>query len=90
VHERSRFGHRATLLHDLAANGVETYHQRVPLNAARLAALLIERDADAHAVADMHGAPRKTRGMHLNSSHPAAAGVTPALLAVLDGVVAAA
>jgi hypothetical protein len=84
VRRRSHYGHRATLLHYLAANGVETYRQRVPLGASELAALMIERGADPLATATMYGGGRTTRAMLISSSHPAQAGVTGAVLAVLD------
>jgi hypothetical protein len=84
VARRSHYGHRATLLHYLAANGVETYRQRVPGNAPELASLLIARGADPAATAAMYGAPRTARGMLISSSHPTTAGLASELLAVLD------
>jgi hypothetical protein len=84
VGRRSHYGHGATLLHYLAANGVEIYRQRVPLNAAEIASLLIARGADPLAEADFYGKKQKTRGLLLSSSHPADAGVTPDVLRVLD------
>jgi hypothetical protein len=82
---RSHYGHRATLLHYIAANGVETYRQRVPRNAAKIARVLLERGADPLATASMYGGNRTTKGMLISSSHPAEAGVTQEVLAVLDG-----
>jgi hypothetical protein len=86
VRRRSHHGHRATLLHYLAANGVETYRQRVPRNAANIAALLLARGADRLAEADMYGGRRTTRAMLISSSHPAHAGVTADILELLDSV----
>jgi hypothetical protein len=80
---RSHWGHRATLLHYLAANGVEIYRQRVPRNAADLARLLLDNGADANAKANMYGGERGTLGMLLSSAHPAHAGVTAELADVL-------
>jgi len=80
---RSRFGHRATLLHYLAANGVEIHRQRVPTNAADLARLLLDHGADPGSEAHMYGAPRTTLGMLLSSSHPADAGLTEEIAGVL-------
>jgi hypothetical protein len=85
VVRRSHYGHRATLLHYLAANGVETYRQRVPRNASKIARLLLQRGADPLATANMYGDNRTTKGMLISSSHPAEAGVTHEVLAVLDG-----
>jgi hypothetical protein len=84
VRRRSHYGHRATLLHYVAANGVETYRQRVPRNAAKITALLLARGADRFAKADMYGDSRTTRSMLLSSSHPAHAGVTADILELLD------
>jgi hypothetical protein len=85
VVRRSHYGHRATLLHYLAANGVETYRQRVPRNASKIALLLLQRGADPLATANMYGGNRTTKGMLISSSHPVEAGVTADVLAVLDG-----
>jgi hypothetical protein len=84
VERRSHYGHRATLLHYLAANGVETYRQRVPRCAPALAALLIERGADPCATAAAYGAALTTRALLISSSHPTAAGIAGELLSVLD------
>jgi hypothetical protein len=81
---RSHYGHRATLLHYLAANGVETYRQRVPRNASNIALLLLQRGADPLATANMYGANQTTRDLLISSSHPFGAGVTDEVLAVLD------
>jgi len=82
---RSHYGHGATLLHYLAANGVETYRQRVPRNAATLASLLLRGGANPLATAKMYGAEHTTRALLISSSHPADAGVADEVLAVLDG-----
>ena len=86
---RSHYGHRATLLHYLAANGVETYRQRVPMNASKVAAILVERGADVHATASAYGQNQTTRELLLSSGHPRAAGVTDDVLAVIDGAIGA-
>lgn len=79
VSSRSHYGHRATLLHYVAANGVETYRQRVPSNAAEVAALLVHRGADVRAVAGMYGGNQTTRDLLVTSSHPLEAGVARAI-----------
>jgi hypothetical protein len=84
VVRRSHYGHGATLLHYLAANGVETYRQRVPLNGAAIASMLLARGADPNAEADMYSGRRRTRGMLISSAHPRLAGVTDEILRVLD------
>ena len=84
VVRRSHYGHGATLLHYLSANGVETYRQHVPLNGATIASMLLARGADPNAEADMYGGRRRTRGMLISSAHPRLAGVTDEILRVLD------
>ncbi|MBW3596044.1 MAG: hypothetical protein KY475_02075 [Planctomycetes bacterium] len=89
VSARSHYGHEATLLHYLTANGVETYRQRIPKVAARVATLLIERGADPNAEARMYGTVHSVRSLLVTSGHPADAGVTADILGVLDGAGAA-
>jgi hypothetical protein len=84
VHARSCYGHRATLLHYLGANGVETHRQKTPLNAVEIARLLIERGADAEAKADMYGGGQTALGLVETSAHPAAAGIAGSLAALLN------
>lgn len=83
VHDRSRFGHRATLLHYVGSNGVETYRQVVPRNLAEVARVLIEFGADVNATAEMYGGGSTTLGLLTSSAHPAAAGVTDEVASVL-------
>jgi ankyrin repeat protein len=75
--------HRATLLHYVAANGVEGYRQKSPPNAAAVARLLLEAGADPNALADMYGGQYATMSMLVSSVHPARAGVQVALVDVL-------
>lgn len=81
----SCYGHRATLLHYLGANGIETYRQRTPMNAAAVAAFLIDRGADVAAEAKVYGGGQTTLALLVTSAHPAEAGVTDAVAAVLRG-----
>lgn len=75
VRERSTRVHRATLLHYIAANGVEGSRQKTPPNAVDVARLLLERGSDPNALAHMYDAECKTMGMLVSSVHPAKAGV---------------
>src|SRR5262245_46033333 len=45
--------HRATLLHYVAANGVESFRQKTPPNAVDIARVLLEAGAEPDALADM-------------------------------------
>jgi hypothetical protein len=75
--------HRATLLHYVAANGVEAYRQRTPPNAVEIARALLAAGAEPDALADMYGAECTTMSMLVSSSHPAEAGVQVALVELL-------
>ncbi|MDE3194846.1 MAG: ankyrin repeat domain-containing protein [Acidobacteriota bacterium] len=72
--------HRATLLHYLAANGVENYRQRTPANAVEIAGILLRAGADPNAVAHLYGGECTVMSMLASSSHPANAGVQVALI----------
>jgi ankyrin repeat protein len=75
--------HRATLLHYVAANGVENYRQKTPSNAVEIARTLLEAGAEVDALADMYGGHCTTMGMLVSSCHPAKAGVQVALVEIL-------
>ncbi len=75
--------HRATLLHYVAANGVEGYRQKTPANAVEVARMLLKAGAEADALAGMYGGRCTTMGMLVSSSHPAKAGVQVALVETL-------
>jgi len=77
--------HGATLLHYVAANGVEGYRQKSPANAVEIATTLLRAGADVDALADMYGGRYTTMSMLVSSSPPAAAGVQILLVhALLD------
>jgi hypothetical protein len=75
--------HRATLLHYVAANGVECYRQMSPPNAAEIAKVLLDAGAEVDALADMYGGHYTTMIMLVSSSPPANAGVQVALVETL-------
>ena len=83
VSRRSAYGHRATLLHYTAANGVEIRRQVVPANAAELTALLLEAGADPAARLHAYGGNPDTLAMLKSSAHPRAAGVAEEIERVL-------
>jgi len=75
--------HRATLLHYIAANGVEGYRQRSPKNAVEIAQLLLEAGAEPDAPAGMYGGQHATLSLLVSSCHPAKAGVQVGLVNIL-------
>lgn len=77
--------HRATLLHYVAANGVEGYRQKTPKNAVDVAKALLRAGAEVDALADMYGEQCTTLSLLVSSCHPAQAGVQAELaLTLLD------
>jgi ankyrin repeat protein len=75
--------HRSTLLHYVAANGVEGYNQRSPPNAVAVATLLLESGAEPDALARMYGGECTTLSLLVSSSPPAEAGVQLGLVHTL-------
>jgi ankyrin repeat protein len=75
--------HRATLLHYVAANGVEDYRQRTPPNAVDVATTLLRASAEVDALADMYSGQATTMSMLVSSGHPVKAGVQVALVETL-------
>ncbi|MFN0054405.1 MAG: ankyrin repeat domain-containing protein [Planctomycetales bacterium] len=89
---RSMRRHRATLLHYVSANGVETGRQKTPRTAVAIVKLLLEAGADVDALADMYDQKCTTLNLLVSSCHPAEAGLQTALAeslvdygAALDG-----
>jgi len=75
--------HRATLLHYLAANGVEGYRQRSPKNAVEIAKLLLDAGADPNALQDSYGGQNTVMSMLVSSTPPKEAGVQVPLVNLL-------
>jgi ankyrin repeat protein len=75
--------HRATLLHYVAANGVEQYRQKTPPNAVEIARALLQSGAEPDALADMYGVECTTMSMLVSSGHPAKAKLQVALVELL-------
>lgn len=80
---RSTRRHHATLLHYVAANGVEDARQRTPANAVEVARRLLGAGAEPDALADMYDAQCTTMSMLVSSAHPAGAGLQVALAELL-------
>ena len=83
VGARSTREHRATLLHYVAANGVEDYRQKTPKNAVEVAKILLNRGAEVDALAEMYGGRYTTMSMLVSSCHPAKADLQVALVETL-------
>lgn len=75
--------HRATLLHYVAANGVEGYRQKTPRNAVDVARVLLERGAEPNALANLYSGECTTMSLLVSSAHPAQAGLQVPLVDVL-------
>ena len=85
VRARSARRHRVTLLHYVAANGVEDFRQLTPPNAVAIAKALLEAGAEVDALANTYGGGNAQTTMNLlvSSTHPAEAGLQPALVDTL-------
>jgi ankyrin repeat protein len=83
IRQHSSREHRATLLHYVAANGVEGYRQKTPSNAAEIAAFLLKAGADVNATADVYGGPTTTLELVATSLHTEQAGVQEQLMELL-------
>src|SRR5688572_9649491 len=83
IHARSTREHRATLLHYVAANGVENYRQKTPKNAVEIAETLLRAGAEVDAEADVYGGGATTLGLAATSAHPRQTGVQKDLIDVL-------
>ena len=85
VREKSARTHYATLLHYVAANGVEDFRQKTPPNAVDVAQRLIAAGADVNATADTYSKDlyQTTMNLLVSSTHPAEAGLQSVLVEVL-------
>ncbi|HYC53174.1 MAG TPA: ankyrin repeat domain-containing protein [Gemmatimonadaceae bacterium] len=83
VRARSTREHRATLLHYVAANGVENFRQVTPPNIVDIARLLLDAGAEVDAEADVYGGGATTLGLVVTSAHPRQMKVQDALADLL-------
>ena len=83
IRARSTREHRGTLLHYVAANGVEGYRQKTPGNVVQIARLLLDAGAEVDAEADVYGGGSTTLELTATSIHPERAGVQDALMQLL-------
>lgn len=75
--------HRSTLLHYVAANGVEGHRQRTPPNAVDIARMLLKAGAEPDALSHAYGGECTTMSLLVSSCHPARAGLQSALVDTL-------
>lgn len=75
ISARSARMHGATLLHYVAANGVENYRQITPPNIEAITTRLLDAGADVNATCDVYGGGATALGLAMTSAHPRAAGV---------------
>jgi ankyrin repeat protein len=75
--------HGATLLHYVAANGVENYRQKTPPNIVEITGMLLDAGAEVDATAEMYGGKCTALGLAATSIHPERAAVQDALLQTL-------
>ena len=83
IRARSTREHRATLLHYVAANGVENYRQVTPKNIAETTEILLAAGAEVDAEADVYGGGCTTLGLVATSAPPSIAGVQQDVIDVL-------
>ncbi len=79
----TRFTHRATLLHYIAANGTEDYRQKSPPNAVAIATALLDAGTAPDGLASLYGGECTTMSLLVSSHHPAQAGVQIPLIDLL-------
>jgi ankyrin repeat protein len=79
IHARSARRHHATLLHYVAANGVEGHRQKTPNNILEVTQILLDAGAEVDALADMYDEKCTTMSMLVSSSPPHEAGLQAAL-----------
>jgi hypothetical protein len=85
VKARSSRVHGATLLHYVAANGIEDFRQKTPPNVLAIARFLLEAGAAVDGLASTYGGDRyqTTLNLLVSSTHPADAGLQAPLVHLL-------
>ncbi len=75
VNQKSQYGHRATLLHYAASNGVELWRQKVPLNLPEIVGYLLEQGANRTAKMKVYGGEYTAAELLPSSAHSRDAGI---------------
>lgn len=83
VRATSNRRHHATLLHYVAANGVEDFRQRTPANIVDVTRFLLDAGAEVDAPNDDYAGGGTALGLVATSIHPEQAGVQIALIELL-------
>ena len=84
VNYKSPYGHKATLLHYAASNGVELWRQQVPMNLPEIVAILIQNGANTRAKMKVYGGEYTAAELLPSSAHPIAAGISDTLRKQFD------
>ncbi len=71
----SQYGHKATILHYTASNGVELWRQQVPQNLPEMTAYLLEMGVSKWTLMNAYGSQYDTMTLLRSSIHPKSAGI---------------
>ena len=82
--QSSNFGHRANLIHYIAANGVETHRQITPFNLVAITQLLLDHGCDPYADHNIYGGNGNVIDLIMTSAHPNEAGVAKDVVALIQ------
>jgi hypothetical protein len=80
VRARSTREHEGSLIHYVAANGVEGFRQKTPNNIVEITRVLLDAGAEVDATSQAYGKAATALGLAATSYHPAKAGVQLELL----------
>ncbi len=83
LQSRSNYNHEASLIHYIAANGVECYRQITPINIVEATQLLLDMGASQHGQHNIYGGNCTLIDLIKTSAHPNEAGVAEQLIAIL-------
>ena len=72
---KSQYGHKATLLHYTASNGVEFWRQQVPMNLEDIILILLHAGADKSALMNVYDGGFTPYELYTTSAHPIASGL---------------
>lgn len=85
ITSKSEYGHKATLLHYTASNGVELWRQKVPMNLEQIIILLINAGADKSALMNVYGGEFTSHELFTSSAHPFDSGIDTSISELLKG-----